>query len=129
MGLFRIKTGLLGNERKTPFSTSANTKTGYHKYGNGGENIENGTGRYGKNSVRFHPYFYLFPSFPPSKLPMRKREKRMRAGMMHSTGFFIEPGTQCIELGPIFAFNVWNQPRTAHCGCSKLHRQLFEIRI
>jgi hypothetical protein len=53
MGLFRIKTGLLGNERKTPFSTSANTKTGSHKYGNGRKPIENGTGRYGKNSVRF----------------------------------------------------------------------------
>jgi hypothetical protein len=57
MSLFCIKTGLLGNERKTPFSTSANTKTGSRKYGNGQENIENGTGRYEKNSVRFHPYF------------------------------------------------------------------------
>jgi hypothetical protein len=56
MGLFHIKTGLLGNRRKTPFSTSANTKTGSHKYGNGRENIENGTGLSVKNSVRFHPY-------------------------------------------------------------------------
>jgi hypothetical protein len=55
MGLFRIKTGLLGNERKTPFSTSTNTKTGSRKYGNEWENIENGMRRYGKNFVRFHP--------------------------------------------------------------------------
>jgi hypothetical protein len=54
-GLFYIKTGLLGNGRKTPFSTSANTKTGSRKYGNGQKNIENETERYGKNSVRFHP--------------------------------------------------------------------------
>jgi hypothetical protein len=56
-GLFRIKTGLLGNERKTSFSTSANTKTGSRKYENRWKNIENGTVRYGKNSVRFHPYY------------------------------------------------------------------------
>jgi hypothetical protein len=55
MGLFRIKTGLLGDERKTPFSTSANMKTGSRKYRNGRENVENGTGRYRKNSVHFHP--------------------------------------------------------------------------
>jgi hypothetical protein len=55
MGLFRIKTGLLGNERKTPFSTFANTKTGSRKYENGRKNVENGTERYGKISVRFHP--------------------------------------------------------------------------
>jgi hypothetical protein len=47
---------LLRNERKTPFFTSANTKTGSRKYRNGQENVENGTGQYGKNSVRFHPY-------------------------------------------------------------------------
>jgi hypothetical protein len=54
-GLFRLKTGLLGNERKTPFSTSANTKTESRKYENGRKNVENGTVRYRKNSVRFHP--------------------------------------------------------------------------
>jgi hypothetical protein len=53
MSLFRIKTGLLENEQKTPFSTSANTKTGSRKYGNGQGNIENETGRYEKNSVCF----------------------------------------------------------------------------
>ena len=62
--------------------------------------------------------FCPFPSFPPSKLPMRKREKRMGAGSMHSTNFFVELGTQCIEPGPRLTFNIWNQPRTAHCGCS-----------
>jgi hypothetical protein len=56
MGLFRFKTGLLKNERKTPFSTSANTKTGSRKYGNGRKNVENGTGWYGKNYVHFYPY-------------------------------------------------------------------------
>jgi hypothetical protein len=55
MGLFCIKTGLLGNERKTPFSTSANTKTGSRKYGNEQKNVENRMGQYGKNYVRFHP--------------------------------------------------------------------------
>jgi hypothetical protein len=59
MCLFRIKTGLLGNGRKTPFSTSANTKIGSRKYENGWKNIENGTEWYGKNSVRFHPYLQL----------------------------------------------------------------------
>jgi hypothetical protein len=46
--------GLLRNKRKTPFSISANTKTRSRKYGNGWKNIENGTGRYGKNFVCFH---------------------------------------------------------------------------
>jgi hypothetical protein len=62
-GLFHIKTGLLGNGRKTPFSISANTKTGSRKYGNGRKNIENGTGRYGKNYVRFHPYWCIQNNF------------------------------------------------------------------
>jgi hypothetical protein len=54
-GPFRIKTGLIENERKTPFSTSANTKNGISQIWKRTKNIENGTVRYRKNSVRFHP--------------------------------------------------------------------------
>jgi len=45
MGQFHVKTGFLGNRRRNLISTSVNTETGSHKYGNERTKIENGTGR------------------------------------------------------------------------------------
>ena len=56
-GQFHVKTGFVGNRRRNLISTSVDTETGTHKYGNGRTKIENGTGRNGNISVRFHPYF------------------------------------------------------------------------
>ena len=44
MGQFHVKTGFLGNGRRNLISTSVNTETESHKYGNGQTKIENGTG-------------------------------------------------------------------------------------
>ena len=58
-GQFHVKTGFLGNGRRNIISTSVNTKTGSHKYGNGRTKIENGTGRNRNISVCFQPYSYV----------------------------------------------------------------------
>ena len=55
---FHVKTRFLGNGRRNLISTSVNTKTESHKYGNGRTKIENGTGRNGNISVRFNPKHY-----------------------------------------------------------------------
>ena len=55
-GQFHVKTGFLGNGRRNLISTSVNTETESHKYGNGRTKIENGTGRNGNISIRFQPY-------------------------------------------------------------------------
>ena len=43
-GQFHVKMEFLGNGRRNLISTSVNTETESHKYGNGRTKIENGTG-------------------------------------------------------------------------------------
>ena len=72
---FHVKTGFLGNGQRNLISTSVNTETGSHKYGNGQTKIENGNGipqirkwtdknrkRNGSEWEYFRPFSTLMPS-------------------------------------------------------------------